>query len=241
MKVYGLIGQSLKHSFSKDFFSKKFDKEGHDAEYRNFELSTIEQVKELRKENLSGLNVTIPYKKAIIPFLDELSVEAKAIGAVNTIEMVDGKWIGHNTDAHGFQQSIKPFLTFHHEKALILGTGGASLAVKYVLKKIGLDVFSISRTERNEFTFAYEDINEHMLRACKLVVNTTPLGTWPETEEFPVLPYENFTVDHLAVDLIYNPPKTQFLAKAEAYGATSLNGQSMLEQQALKAWELWNK
>jgi len=242
MRTFGLIGKSLTHSFSKDFFSKLFEKENIDAEYINFELKDIAEIKGLfaEQKNLSGLSVTVPYKVAVIPFLDELSREAKAIGAVNTIVIQDNKTIGHNTDAFGFQQSIKPFLTLQHERVLILGTGGASKAVAYVLKKIGLDVLYASRNPKSENEFHYDEINIHMVKACKLIVNCTPVGTFPNVDECPQFPFEFLTEEDLVVDLIYNPEKTVFLQKAQENGATILNGQAMLEQQALKAWELWN-
>lgn len=240
MKTYGLIGKTLKHSFSQKFFTEKFEKDGTEAQYLNFELAQIEDIIEVFNQGVSGLNVTIPYKELVIPFLDELAPEAQAIGAVNTIVFKDGKTIGHNTDAYGFQQSIKPFLTFEHERALILGTGGASKAVAHVLKNIGLDLIFISRTERGPKTYGYQDINEHMLRACKCIINTTPVGTWPNIEESIPLPYEHLTPSHLCIDLIYNPEKTRFLQQAEANGSAILNGESMLKHQALRAYELWN-
>ena len=176
-----------------------------------------------------------------MPFLDELSHEAKEIGAVNVVRFLNGKKIGYNTDAYGFQQSIKPFLTNKHERALILGTGGASKAVAYVFKSIGMDVIYCSREPQSDNEFAYSAINEHMLNACKVIVNCTPLGTFPNTEEMVDFPFEGLTSDHLVVDLIYNPSKTKFLRKAEENGAVILNGESMLKEQALKAWEIWNK
>ncbi len=242
MKTFGLIGKTLQHSFSKDFFSRLFAERQIAASYENFELSEIEEIVPILKSGaISGLNVTIPYKTAVIPFLDELSEEAAEIGAVNTIVFHSGKTIGHNTDAFGFHQSIKPFLTFQHEKALILGTGGASKAIAYTLKKIGLDVLYVSRNPNAQNEFGYDDINEYMLRACKLVVNCTPVGMFPSTNDCPKFPFNYLTTEHLVVDLIYNPAKTQFLLKAEENGATILNGQAMLEQQALKAWKLWRE
>jgi shikimate dehydrogenase len=242
MKTYGLIGKTLQHSFSKDFFTQLFAEQKIEARYENFELAEIEAILPILKSgSVAGLSVTIPYKTAVIPFLDELSEEAASIGAVNTIVFQNGKTIGHNTDAFGFHQSIKPFLTFQHEKALILGTGGASKAIAFVLKKIGLDVLYVSRHPQAENEFGYEAINEYMLRACKLVVNCTPVGTFPNLEDCPVFPFDYLTNEHLVVDLIYNPAKTQFLQKAAENGATILNGQAMLEQQALKAWSLWRE
>ncbi len=239
MSKYGLIGKRLDYSFSKTFFNDFFHKNDLNNSYKNIEIQDIAEIKLiLEKGNFSGLNVTIPYKESIIPFLDELSDEAKIIGAVNTIVFKNSKTIGHNTDAFGFQQSIKPFLNNNHEKALILGTGGASKAIAYVLKNIGLDVLFISRTpELNQFS--YEDINENMVKAYKMIVNCTPIGTSPNIDEKPNFPTKFLTENHFVVDLIYNPEKTTFLKEAEAKGAIILNGYSMLKEQALKAWELW--
>lgn len=242
MRNYGLIGEKLGHSFSKEFFTQLFKDEKGEAGYANFELDDISKIQDVFKtEGLSGLNVTIPYKQAVLPYLDELSEEAKAIGAVNTIQFVDGKKIGHNTDAFGFAQSIKPFLAFQHERAIILGTGGASKAVAYVLENLGIDVIFISRNPKGEKQFGYDEINDNMLNACKLIVNTTPVGTFPQVDRCPTIPFDYLTEEHLVVDLIYNPEKTKFLQRAEERGAAILNGKPMLKQQALKAWEIWKK
>ncbi len=241
MLKLGLLGKSLGHSFSKPFFEAYFEANQLDASYSNFEIETVKEVKSVFDlDGLTGFNVTIPYKEAIITFLDELSPEAKEIGAVNTVKIVQGKRIGFNTDAFGFQQSIKPFLTNLHEKALILGTGGASKAVAYVLKNIGIDVLYISRTPSNSNEFSYLDLNVHMLRACKLIVNTTPVGTFPNINESPEFPFQYLTSEHLVVDLIYNPTETLFLRQAKQAGASILNGESMLKEQAIKSWEIWN-
>lgn len=242
MRKYGLIGKSLGHSFSKAFFEGKFAAEGIAASYENIELAQIDEVKTvLQNGGFSGLNVTVPYKQEIIPFLDELTEEAKSIGAVNTVLFHNGKTIGANTDAHGFHQSIKPFLTNKHERALILGTGGASMAIAYVLKNIGIDVKFVSRNPENENEFSYDSINQYMLQAFKLVVNCTPVGTFPNVDECIPFPFEFLTEEHLCVDLIYNPAETKFLRLAKENGATILNGESMLKEQALKAWVLWNQ
>lgn len=241
MKNYGLIGRSLEHSFSKSFFEHYFHLHSIDATYENLELETIGEVVDVLKKEFSGLNVTIPYKEQIIPYLDELSKEAREIGAVNVVGFKDGRSIGYNTDAYGFQQSIKPFLTNLHERAIIFGTGGASKAIEYALKSIGVEVIFVSRNPEGTNQFAYEDVNNHMINACKLLVNCTPVGMYPDVEALLEIPYEFLTAQHLVVDLIYNPEKTRFLQKAEENGATLLNGESMLKQQALKAWEIWNK
>lgn len=241
MKSYGLVGKTLGYSFSKNFFEEYFEKNGVSAEFNNFEIDRIERIKEVFDKNVSGLTITIPYKEAIIPYLDELSVEASEIGAVNVVQFKNGMKIGHNTDAYGFQQSIKPFLTNRHERALILGTGGASKAVAYVFRSIGIDVIFVSRNPQGLKEFPYDSLNEHMVNACKVIVNCTPVGTFPNVEESIDFPFEYLTKDHLVVDLIYNPAKTKFLRLAENYGATILNGESMLKEQALKAWTIWNE
>ena len=241
MKTYGLIGEKLDYSFSKTFFDEYFKKNSIDAAFINFEIPTIDVITEIFKKDISGLTVTIPYKETVIPFLDEITAVAKEIGAVNVIQFKNGKKIGHNSDAYGFQQSIKPFLTNLHERALILGTGGASKAVAYVFKSLGIDVIFCSRNPSGPKEFSYDLLNEHMVNACKVVVNCTPIGTFPNVDEFIDFPFQHLTKDHLVVDLIYNPAKTKFLQKAEEVGATILNGESMLKEQALKAWEIWNE
>lgn len=239
--VYGLIGKSLGHSFSKQFFTEKFAKEGIAAAYNNYELSSIQEIQHVFElENLKGLNVTIPYKTSVMEYLDEIDGLALKIGAVNTIAFRNGKTIGYNTDAYGFQQSIKPFLRNVHERALVLGTGGASKAVAHVLENLGIDVAFLTRNPTASNHFGYEQANDRMMHAFKLIVNTTPLGTFPNTNEIPTIPTEYFTPEHLVVDLIYNPEKTKLLALAEAGGADILNGYSMLQHQALKAWEHFN-
>lgn len=241
MKKYALIGKSLKHSFSKDFFTDYFLKAKEDSQYENIELATIDKIQGLKGQDYSGFNITIPYKEEIIPLLDSLSSEAKAIGAVNVVKIDNDNWIGYNTDAFGFHQLIKPFLTNKHERALVLGTGGASKAVQYVLKNLGIDIIFISRNPQEDNQYSYEEINKHMLNACKLIVNCTPVGTYPNTDEIINLPYSCLTDEHLVIDLIYNPKKTNFLKLAEENGASILNGQTMLIQQALKSREIWNQ
>ena len=238
---FGLLGKRLDYSFSKTFFTDYFEKHQIDATFSNLETDDLANwIKSDEANSLNGFSVTIPYKQEIIPFLDGLSPEAAAIGAVNVVQRKDGKLIGHNTDAFGFQQSIKPFLDFRHQKALILGTGGASKAVAYVLKNIGLDVLYASRNPQGKDEFAYDDVNQYMLQACKMIVNCTPLGTFPNVEEAPAVPFEWITEDHFVVDLIYNPEQTKLLKEASSRGAITLNGLSMLKEQALKAWEIWS-
>lgn len=241
MSRFGLIGKSLSHSFSKDFFKKKFADLKIKATYENFELPQIEEIKNLfRNENLSGLNVTIPYKEAVIPFLDEIDPTAGEVGSVNTIKFINGKTIGYNTDVTGFENSIKPFLEHGMDKALILGTGGASKAVAYVLTKIGLDLLFVSRNPSSPNQISYEECNTNAVRWHRLIVNTTPVGTAPNMTEAPPIAYQGITNSHLLYDLVYNPTKTQFLEEGEKRGATIQNGLSMLKIQAEKSWDMWN-
>ncbi|MDZ4664956.1 MAG: shikimate dehydrogenase [Bacteroidota bacterium] len=243
MSEYGLIGKNLSHSFSKAYFEKKFKELGLDyLEYTNFELENIEDIKQVlaRNPELRGFNVTIPYKENIIPFLDELSPEARGIAAVNCVKITNGKLIGYNTDAYGFASSIKPFLEPQHSRALILGTGGSSKAVVFVLKQLNVEVFFASTSKKRQGTFPYEALNERLFNACKFIINTTPVGMFPNINECPSIPYECFSPQHLVYDLIYNPEETLFLQKAKAQGATIINGLSMLHLQAEKSWEIWN-
>lgn len=240
MRKYGLIGKKLGHSFSKGFFKNYFEEHGIDAVYENYELASIDEVLKFKEGDVEGFNVTIPYKESIIPFLDSIEREAKIIGAVNCVQVQNGKLHGYNTDAYGFHQMIKPFLTNKHERAIIFGTGGASKAVAYVLNQIGIDIIYVSRNPEGVKQFRYDDVNNHMLNACKLLVNTTPVGMSPNSKDELPIPYEWLTEDHLVVDLIYNPEKTRFLQRAEDEGATILNGETMLKQQALKSWEIWS-
>lgn len=239
---YGLIGYPLSHSFSKKYFTEKFEKENiSDSEYHAFPIEKIELLTQLIKDNpsLKGLSVTIPYKESVIPFLDELDPTAKKIGAVNCIKITNGKLIGYNTDAFGFRQSIKPFLESQHERALILGTGGASKAVEYVLKEIGINCFFVTRNKTAENQFTYEEVNDNMLNAFKLIVNATPLGMFPNVDASPPIPYQFITSAHLLYDLVYNPAETEFLKQGKSKGATIVNGFSMLQHQAEEAWRIW--
>lgn len=239
MKKYGLIGRSLQHSFSESFFLEFFSKNSIDAVYHTLELSSIEEFAYLN--DYAGINVTTPYKEAVIPFLDELSEEARSIGAVNVVHYKNGRKIGYNTDSFGFRQSIKPFLTNQHERAIIFGTGGAAKAVNYVLRSLGIEVLFVSRKPIENNQFNYNEINENMINSCKLLVNCTPVGTFPDSDVCLELPYQFLSKDHLVIDLIYNPKKTNFLQNAAQFGAQVLNGESMLKEQALKSWNIWNK
>ncbi len=241
MRKYALIGKSLNHSFSANFFNEKFKREEIIAKYDLLEFNSIEAVAEfLKTTDISGFNVTIPFKESIIPFLSSLSQEARNVGAVNTLVKENGNWVGYNTDTFGFKQSIKPFLTNLHERALILGTGGSSKAVTSVFNSLGINCVFVSRTPNSENQFLYSDVNSYMLNACKVIVNCTPVGMFPNVNEQIAFPFEFLTNEHLVIDLIYNPSKTNFLTSSENNGATILNGESMLKAQALKSWELWN-
>jgi len=241
MKVFGLIGRSLEHSFSKDYFNNKFKIGGLDAIYENFEFEKIEEIRPFfeGRGDVVGLNVTIPYKEEIIPYLDEIEESAKEIGAVNTILIQNNKWKGFNTDQYGFMTSLKPFLTNMHERALILGDGGASRAIRYALSKRSIPCHVVSR-ENGKADLTYDELNNYVFEACKLIINTTPLGMYPNLDSFPVIPFEFIGKEHLVYDLVYNPEKTQFLTKAEERGASIMNGLDMLKLQAEMAWEIWN-
>lgn len=243
MKQYGLIGKTLSHSFSKKYFEEKFKRENINAVYENFELNDISQVEGLFSihSNLCGLNVTIPYKEQIIPYLDEIDEQAQKIGAVNTIyiDKEIGKMKGYNTDVYGFKQSLKPFLENQHQRALILGTGGASKAVAYVLNELGITTAFVSRTLQLENQLSYDELNENILASFLLIVNTTPLGTFPNVDEKPTINYDAITPNHLLYDLVYNPAETSFLKEGKKRGALTINGEQMLQLQAEKAWEIW--
>lgn len=243
MRRFGLIGKDISYSFSRKYFSDKFLKEGTAATYENFDLEEINSFPELLRKSmdLQGLNVTIPYKEKIIPFLDTLDPTAREIGAVNTVKFEkNGSLTGYNTDFHGFLESLRPFLKPNLRKALILGTGGASKAVKYALNVLEIPSTFVSRTASKD-AMMYGDLSQEILEEYKLIVNTTPLGTFPRVEESPALPTAFLGKDHLIFDLIYNPPKTKLMSLAEARGATVLNGEKMLILQAEKAWEIWNR
>ncbi|GHT34992.1 shikimate 5-dehydrogenase [Bacteroidia bacterium] len=260
MKHYGLIGYPLGHSFSQKFFTDKFAQENIDADYQLFPIEKIDLFPTLLAENpnLCGLNVTIPYKEQIIPFLDELDETAREIGAVNVIKFLPpsplkgeqergsqvpfrgfrGK--GYNSDVIGFENSLKPLLQPHHNKALILGNGGAAKGVAYVLRKLSIHYIIVSRTPKSG-QISYADINADLLRDYTLIINTTPTGTFPKTDVCPDIPYKELTDKHLLYDLIYNPEKTLFLQRGEAQGATIKNGLEMLHGQALAAWDIWER
>jgi shikimate dehydrogenase len=236
MKTFGLIGKSLSHSFSARYFNKKFYKEGiTDVEYLNFEINDISKFTHLIKtQKLSGLNVTIPYKESIIPFLDELTEEAKSIGAINTIQCIDNKLIGHNTDIIGFKQSILPILD-GRDSALILGDGGAAKAIKLGLEQLNISFKIVTRKS----SFSYSDISIQDIDLNRIIINTTPLGMFPNTENYPKIPYEALTEKHLLFDLIYNPSETLFLRYGRAHNSKTKNGLEMLQIQAETSWSIW--
>lgn len=241
-KIYGLIGKSLSHSFSQVFFSNKLAAlQIKDSSYRNFELKCLEkEVPELKANDvIKGLNVTIPYKQAILKFLDEVTETVSAVNACNCIEVRNGRWIGHNTDIIGFENSFKPLLKPAHQKALVLGTGGASAAVQFVLKKLNIPYLQVSRTPDDK-RLSYSGVNAELLRNYHILINTTPLGMSPFIDDFPHLPYDALTESHYLYDLIYNPSVTLFLKKGKEVGATIKNGQEMLEMQAEESWRIWN-
>ena len=242
MKLYGLIGRPLKHSFSKKYFTEKFNREGiHDCRYENFELPAIEQLPTILNThtNLHGLNVTIPYKKEVIAFLDYKNEIVEAVGACNCIKIENGELHGYNTDVIGFKKSLQPFLKPHHQKALVLGTGGSSGAVQYALQQLGIRYMLVSRQVR-ENAITYSQLDETILKEHTVIINTTPVGMFPNMEAAPELPYQFLTSQHVLFDLIYNPEKTLFLQKGEARGATTANGYAMLLLQAEESWRIWN-
>lgn len=246
MKIYGLIGFPLSHSFSAGYFKKKFENENIiDSEYRNFEIPSIDKLPQIIAENpnLVGLNVTIPYKEQVIPYLDELDEAAKEIGAVNTIKIIrDGNTVrlkGYNTDIYGFKETLKPLLKNNHLKALILGTGGAAKAVEYVLKNIGLDVVYISRNPEKSNEKSYSELNEIAIKNFPVIINSSPIGMYPNIDACPDIPYQFIDSNNLLYDLIYNPAETLFLKKGKEKGALIQNGLPMLELQAEKAYEIW--
>ena len=240
---FGLVGRDISYSFSKGYFTQKFhDLKLNDHSYENFDLAKIEEFEHLIKTNtnIKGFNVTIPYKQAVMPYLTELDEKAKKIGAVNTIKVSSKGLKGYNTDAYGFQKSFEPLLKPHHQKALILGTGGASKAIAFVLGELGITHTFVSRNPDKD-QLSYNDLTQKIMETSTVIINCTPLGTHPNVTVKPNIPYEYITSNHLLYDLIYNPSKTAFLAAGESQGAAIGNGQIMLEFQAEKAWEIWCK
>ena len=244
MKLYGLLGKQLSYSFSADYFRKKFQQENiADSIYKNFEIASINEFPELltKHSDLSGLNVTIPYKETILPCLDEVDAVAEEIGAVNTIQFkIDGSLKGFNTDVIGFRNSIKPFLDTNHTRALIFGTGGASKAISYVLKNLGIPFYIVSRSPSSEKEISYDDLDSSSIASFRFLINCTPLGTFPNVDE--IIPIETSAIGskHLVYDLVYNPAESRLLHVAKSQGAITVNGLSMLKIQAEESWKIWN-
>lgn len=240
MKQFGLVGHPLGHSFSKAYFTEKFEREGLDCEYLNFDIEDIQFIRNIINDNphLKGMNVTIPYKEAILPYLDELDSVANEIKAVNTVKVLpDGRLKGFNTDIIGLEKTLSMAMA---GSALILGTGGASKAVQYVLSKHHIPFRLVSRTPKNG-DFAYQDLTPEIIASHSLIINTTPVGMAPHVDEAPDLPYEAITSQHILFDLIYNPEETCFLRHGREKGARTLNGLTMLHAQAEAAWRIWNE
>jgi shikimate dehydrogenase len=242
MRMFGLVGLSLVHSFSKEYFTRKFKAEGlHDCIYRNFELNSIDEFASLlQNKELCGLNVTIPYKQKVIPYLDTCTDVVKQIGACNCIKISGEKTTGYNTDVPGFRNSISMELKPWHTKALVLGTGGASKAVCYALTELGIEFKIVSRSSlKNDFT--YSQLDKSIIEEYRILINTTPLGTFPNVEECPPLPYHLLTNKHFLFDLVYNPSRTKFLQEGEKRGTQISNGEKMLILQAEESWRIWNE
>ena len=248
MQLFGLIGFPLSHSFSAKYFGKKFaDENISDSEYQLFPLEEISSLPQLiiDQPDLKGFNITIPHKVAILPFLDQITEAAKAVGAVNCVKIERSKSVikltGHNTDAFGFRESLLPLLKPYHKQALILGTGGASKAVCYTLKELGIRFTLVSRESENVNILNYSQLTDSIFSTNLLIINTTPVGMYPNTDKFPDIPYQFLSHRHLLYDLVYNPDETTFMLKGRKAGAVVKNGLQMLELQAEKSWEIWNE
>ena len=243
MRRFGLIGYPLSHSFSQKFFTDKFREEGiADCIYENFPLENIDALRSVLENHadLVGINVTIPYKEKVIPYLHHQNDVVKQIGACNCIKIVNGELYGYNTDVTGFEQSLRPLLETHHNKALVLGTGGAAKTIHFVLDKLGIHFLEVSRQPFSGRQISYEQITADVLESHTLIINTTPLGMYPKVEECPPIPYHLLTSRHYLFDLVYNPAKTLFLQQGEAEGAVIKNGSDMLVIQAEESWKIWN-
>ena len=244
--LLGLVGKNISSSFSKGYFAEKFEKEGlSDHEYVNFDIQSIDEFPKIIHEfrfQLKGLNVTIPYKQEVFQHLDKVHKVAKKVGAVNTIRFTKrGNLKGYNTDVFGFKNSLEPLLKEHHKRALILGTGGASKAIAYVLKSLEIEYFKVSRNPVKNKEISYDDLSRELVVNHTLIINCTPLGTFPNVTQKPNIPYQYLNENHLLYDLIYNPEKTAFLKEGEKKGAQIKNGLEMLIGQAEEAWRIWNK
>ena len=241
----GLIGKNISYSFSKGYFSEKFKNlDIKDLTYRNFDIPAIEEFPFLiyhKEEQFKGFNVTIPYKQSIIRYLDRLDPDAEKIGAVNTIKLTeDNELVGYNTDVYGFEYALKPLLKEHHKKALVIGTGGASKAVAFVLAKLNIEFLYVSRNPSAENEISYEDLNKEIIESHQLIINSSPVGTHPNIDDCPNIPYEYISNQHYLFDLVYNPEETKFLSNGKKKGALIKNGAKMLELQAERSWEIWN-
>lgn len=239
--IYGLIGYPLKHSFSPEYFNSKFKHENIDAEYKAFPIKSLDELPVLLQNtpHLKGLNVTIPYKSKVIAHIDDIDADAAKVKAINCIKLVDGKTIGYNTDVIGFAQSLSPLLQPHMNKALVLGSGGSSKAVQFVLNKLAIEHIVVSR-EQKENCITYKNLDAAYIHEHKLIINTTPVGMYPDIDDCPHIPYAVLSDKHLLYDLIYNPAQTKFLEMGKQYGAITKNGQEMLELQAEASWTIWN-
>jgi shikimate dehydrogenase len=241
MDLYGIIGYPLGHSFSPGYFNRKFEDEQINATYRSYPIATVESIADIIRQNtnLKGLNVTIPYKESVIPLLDETDNTAQLVGAVNCISINDGVLKGYNTDVIGFQQSLLPLLEPHYRSAIILGTGGASKAVQYVLDHLAIPFILVSRTGQRH-TLPYSALVDELMASHQIIINTTPLGMYPDVHTSPHIPYDTLTNNHLLYDLVYNPEETEFLKKGKEKGAVIKNGLEMLQLQAEACWDIWN-
>ena len=242
MRLFGLIGYPLSHSFSKKYFTEKFEQEEiTECRYDLFPIKTIDELPLLVRNNpkLEGLNITIPYKKQVLSFLDASNIP-DGLNACNCINITDGKLVGYNTDVTGFEKSLKPLLKSYHKNALVLGNGGATAAVIFVLEKLGISFEIVSRKLHDGAVLTYKNINKKMMTENTLIINTTPLGMYPDTATCPDIPYESISNKHLLYDLVYNPDKTLFLQKGEERGARIKNGEEMLILQAEESWRIWN-
>ena len=243
MGTYGLIGKNIDYSFSKRFFKKKFENENLNHSYVNFDIKEIDELPLIfsKTKDLLGLNVTVPYKETIIPFLDKLHKDAHKIGAVNTIKIKNGKLIGYNTDHYGFSKSIIPYINKKQRSALIIGTGGASKAIYFALNKLNIKAKFISREPKNIQYLSYSDLTSNIIKENLIIINCSPVGTYPNIDKYPLIPYKYLNNKHLLFDLIYNPTQTTFLKMGSKMNAKTINGFEMLKIQAEKSWEIWNK
>jgi shikimate dehydrogenase len=243
MNKLGLLGKNISYSFSRAYFKKKFDMERiKNTSYENFDIDSIDLFPAIinNTENIKGLNVTIPYKQQVIPYLDKINKKAKAIGAVNTIKITKkGKLIGYNTDCYGFKKSLEPYIKSHHKKALILGTGGASKAIAFTLDEMGISYGYVSRKLSEGVQFSYDTLTEKDIQNHQIIINSTPLGTFPNVDDCPNIPYQAINKNHILFDVIYNPEETKFLKQGKENLAITINGLNMLKLQAEKAWSIW--